>query len=180
MNSSMKSMKKLLRKQQTCIICGIIYEVVLTAEQRSGTFRIHSIDWPSFSEGPRQAELKQVDTKLRLQWPQTNEFNTAVGNPFTPEHFSSRKSLDHIGLVFPDPTEASSCHRHSSHPLSCSNSWWNINARHDDIIHLCQLFTENTEMTLWKWGHMHTLKVYASDCHYVYSVIKSKLLIKVF
>lgn len=116
------------------------------------------------------------DTKLRLQ---TNGFNTVVNNPSTPEQSSSRMSIDHIGLVFSDSTETSSCHRHSSHPFSCSNSWWNVNAQHVYVIHFCQLFTENTEKTLEIIGHfrVHMLKLYASQLpvYKIYSVVNSEV-----
>lgn len=60
-----------MRKQQMCHLCNHLS----SADNNRSEVRdiLHSQHWlTQFSEGPRQTKLKQVERKLRLQWPQTN------------------------------------------------------------------------------------------------------------
>lgn len=64
-------------------------------------------------------------------------------DPLPPCRSTEAAGYPEITLVFSDPVKVL-FFPHSSCLLSCSSSWWNINSKHIYIIHLWQLFTDDT------------------------------------
>lgn len=99
-------------------------------------------------------------------------------DPLPPCRSTEAAGYPEITLVFSDPVKVL-FFPHSSCLLSCSSSRWNINSKHIYIIHLWQLFTDDTVEIRSHSGNS-LFKLYISCCVYYIITIYINVILRYF